>query len=322
MDKNINSKEELQELAKQLGKKLDIENKRIQLKELEYAISDPSIWKENRALAEEKNKEFGLLRDIIEKFDAIDSVEKIRELEIKVALSGKYDTLNAVVSTYAGVGGEDAADWARMLLQMYRNYADSRGWKVKRLEDNAIEIKGNYAYGFLKKEAGVHRLVRISPYDSKKLRHTAFALVEVVPDLPPLDAENIKIPPEDLKLEFSRSSGPGGQNVNKVESAVRIVHLPTGLAAASQEERSQIQNREKAMNVLKAKIVKLMETEKKNEITQLRTKVKPEWGSQIRSYVMHPYKMVKDHRTEIETSDIEGVLGGKLEEFIEAEVNG
>src|SRR3989344_1273411 len=313
--------ENLQDLIVDLGRKLDVDAKRKQLQALELEISDPQIWKNDRALAEAKNKEAGIMRDIIERYDTIDSVEKVRALETRVALSGRYDQLSAIVSTYAGVGGEDAADWANMLLQMYVNYGKSRGWKVKMIDDNAVEINGPYAYGFLKKEVGVHRLVRISPYDSKKLRHTAFALVEVVPALPPLDAQNIKIPDEDLRLEFSRSSGPGGQNVNKVESAVRIVHLPTGLAAASQEERSQIQNREKDMNVLKAKIVKLMETEKKNEITQLRTKVKPEWGSQIRSYVMNPYKMAKDHRTEIETSDIEGVLGGKLEEFIEAEIS-
>jgi peptide chain release factor 2 len=236
------------------------------------------------------------------------------------ALTGKYDQGPAHLTIYAGVGGEDAKDWANMLFRMYVKYAQKRGWKVIQTEDLGLEIYGDYVYGTLKNEMGVHRLVRISPFSAKQLRHTSFALVEVVPVLPDIEHKRLVIPPEDLKIETSRSSGPGGQNVNKRETAVRIVHLPTGIAAGSQSERSQPQNKEKAMQLLKSKLLALMIAQQKQELSELRTKVKPEWGNQIRSYVLNPYKKVKDHRTGAESSQPDKVLDGDLDKFVEAEL--
>lgn len=236
-------------------------------------------------------------------------------------MTDKYDKNNAHVAVYPGAGGDDAKDWANMLARMYGKYASLKGWKATETDDRALYFKGEGAYGRLKKEFGVHRLVRLSPFSSKKnVRQTSFALVEILPDLPAVDTEGLAIPPEDLKIEMSRGGGPGGQNVNKVETAVRIVHLPTGLTATSRAERAQAQNRERAMSILKAKILQAMEDTKTSELASLRTKIAPEWGNQIRSYVLHPYKLVKDHRTKTESHDPDRILDGELDKFIDSEL--
>ncbi len=206
------------------------------------------------------------------------------------ALTGKYDTYLAHLTVYAGAGGDDAKEWADMLFRMYLKYIERRGWKATMTDDRAMEIRGEYSYGTLKKEQGVHRLVRISPFSSKKLRHTSFALVEIVPVLPEIEHKRFAIPPEELRFETARAGGPGGQNVNKRETAVRVVHIPTGLAVSCRAERSQPQNKERALALLKSKLLQLMETAQKKELSELRTPVKPEWGNQIRSFAVKPFK--------------------------------
>ena len=266
-----------------------------------------------------------------------DGLEKaIEKQEIKTFLSGKYDKNNAILEIFSGAGGQDSQDWATMLLRMYERYCSKKGFKIFVLHQSfgeaggpegrigiksvTLEIKGNYAYGILKKETGVHRLVRISPFSAQKLRHTSFALVEVLPEIKEKDVE-IKIKPEDLRVDTFRASGPGGQYVNKRESAIRITHLPTGIVVSSQSERLQGKNKENAMKVLYAKLYAFYESQRAKKIKEIKgDAVSASWGNQIRSYVLHPYKMVKDLRTQVETSDAEGVLDGNLDEFIEAEI--
>jgi len=244
----------------------------------------------------------------------------MNEMPIK-GLSGKYDKYAAYLDIFAGVGGDDAKDWAQMLLRMYIKYAQKKNWKIIQVDDNTLEIVGEYVYGHLKKESGVHRLVRISPFSQKKLRHTSFALVEVTPVIPAIEIKQLQIPEKDLRVDTMRSSGPGGQNVNKRETAVRVTHIATGLSVMSQAERSQIQNKEKALSLLRAKLFHLIEKHQTKEFSELRVKVKPEWGNQIRNYVMNPYHIVKDTRTKVETTQVEKVLEGDLDKFVEAELN-
>ncbi len=311
--------EDLDFILKTLAERFEIEKARITLKELEFEVSDPDIWNKDRFAAEEKTKEYGKLRNLITDFDDIRTIEEARKFETDYMPKNEYEMLPALVSVFPGAGGDDAADWARMLFEMYEGFVKKRGWKTRMIDDDTMEVKGEDAYNILKNESGVHRLVRISPYDSKGLRHTSFALVEILPDLGQAKTD-IEIPEKDVKVEFNRSSGPGGQNVNKVETAVRVIHIPTGLSASSQVERSQSQNRELAMKILKAKLLKLMKEKQETEITNLKTKVSIEWGHQIRSYVLHPYRLVKDHRTDYETSRVDDVLNGQLDELIEAEL--
>jgi peptide chain release factor 2 len=243
-------------------------------------------------------------------------------------LSGKYDEDSALLAIHAGAGGTDSQDWAAMLQRMYLRWAEQSGFKTEILDQTegeeagtksvTIAIDGRYAYGYLRSEKGVHRLVRLSPFDSAHRRHTSFALVEVLPQAPMDDAE-IEINPGDLKMDVFRSSGAGGQNVQKNATAVRLTHIPTGIVVTCQNERSQLQNRENAMRVLRARLLEMKQAEKEQEIAVLRGEyTKAEWGSQIRSYVLHPYQMVKDHRTEYETGNTQAVLDGGLDAFMEA----
>ena len=266
-----------------------------------------------------------LEEDLTKEIHAIQ--QEIEKREFDAMLAGEYDRGDALLAIHAGAGGNDAQDWAEMVQRMYLRWAEKRGFETETLDlkpgeeagikSTTISISGLYAYGYLRSEKGVHRLVRISPFDSSNRRHTSFVLVEILPQVD--DDESIKINPNDLRIDTFRSAGAGGQSVQKNDTAVRITHIPTGIVASCQNERSQTQNREMALKVLKGRLLALKQQERKEKIEELRGEYqKAEWGSQIRSYVLHPYHMVKDHRTDFEMGNTEAVLDGELDPFIES----
>ena len=286
------------------------QKKEARIAEIEQAMNAPDFWSD-------KNR-------------AQSAIKELQDLKAEALGGSKYDSGDAVMTIFSGAGGDDAEDFSAILFRMYSRYFDNKGWSWKIIHQNendhggfrniTIEIGGKGIYGTLKNESGVHRLVRISPFNAKQLRHTSFSMVEVIPRLEKTDS-NVVIPDNELEISIARSGGPGGQNVNKRETAVRMVHIPTKLSVHVTSERSQAQNKEKAMELLKGKLYKIREDERKakEKGMYISKTTSIEWGNQIRSYVLHPYKMVKDHRTNVETANIQKVLEGDLDEFISAE---
>lgn len=352
----------IEELAEQAGSALGLTELQKELDKLRTSMEQPGFW-DNVKQANKVNKKIKPIEDKLNQFekirgrisDASVMIELIEDeyddesaieltgeltalekdtadLRLKALLSGEYDANGAILSLHAGAGGTEAQDWVEMLYRMYTRWCESKKYGVKVLDflsgDDAgiksvtFEVTGLNAYGYLKAEKGVHRLVRISPFDSSSRRHTSFASLDVMPDIEDDDSD-IEIASDELRIDTYRASGAGGQHVNKTDSAIRLTHLPTGIVVQCQNERSQMQNRETAMRLLKSKLVEKRESEKMQEMQELKGEMKKiEWGSQIRSYVFHPYSMVKDHRTSEETGNVAAVMDGNIDAFINAYLMG
>ncbi|ELQ0170527.1 TPA: peptide chain release factor 2 [Clostridium perfringens] len=359
LENQLSKLHELKNNLKEMGASLDLASLEKKCAELELKMQETGFWDDVQK-AQEVTQEAKRVKDKIDKFknlnERIDDVEVLKELmeendeetakeiinevkalskeidtlKIETILSGEYDRNDAILTLHTGVGGSDANDWTEMLLRMYTRWCEKKGYSLETIDylpgDEAgvksvtLKVKGEFAYGYLKAEKGIHRLVRISPFNANGKRQTSFASVEVLPEL--TSDQDIEINPVDLRIDTYRAGGAGGQHVNKTESAVRITHIPTGIVVQCQNERSQFSNRDTAMGMLKSKLIELKERAHKEKIEDLTGELKDMgWGSQIRSYVFHPYSMVKDHRTNVETSNVNGVMDGDIDNFIIAYLN-